>query len=64
MGLAALFVAGVAIYVLTIGQPRTSDRSRGTRSPAESGSDRPAMDEIDPESRAAMRELLRQVEED
>ncbi len=54
VGLGALLVAGLAIYVLTIGKPPASSRA---------GS-QPAMDEIDEKSRAAMRELLRDVEED
>jgi hypothetical protein len=54
VGLGALFVAILALYVLMIGKP-----------PASSGTAaRPAMDEIDAKSRAEMRDLLRKAEED
>ena len=50
VGLGALFVAGLALYVLTVGKPpASSERSA-----------QPVMDEIDDESREAMRELLRE----
>ena len=52
VGLGALFVAGLALYVLTVGKPPASSER-----PAE-----PVMDEIDDESREAMREFLRESE--
>ena len=52
VGVGALLVAIGALYVLTIGKPPASSRS--------SEQQRPAMDEIDEESRAAMRDLLRE----
>jgi hypothetical protein len=58
VGLGALVVAFLALYVLTIGQPPASSPDLD-----EQGMDAgPAMDEIDDESRAAMRELLREDE--
>jgi len=51
-GVGALLVAILALYVLTIGKPPASSTA----------SERPAMDEIDEESRAAMRDLLREDE--
>ncbi|MEE8165809.1 MAG: hypothetical protein V3T64_09590 [Myxococcota bacterium] len=54
VALGALLFAGLALYVLTIGDPPAS--SKDTM--------RPAMDEIDAESRAAMRKLLREHGED
>ena len=56
VGVGALLVAIAALYVLTIAKPPASSRA-GDRTPA-------AMDEIDEESRAAMRELLREEDED
>ena len=47
-------IQGIALYVLTIGKPPASSTEML----------RPAMDEIDAESRAAMRELLRAQGED
>ncbi len=54
VGLGALLIAALAIYVLTRGGPEIAPGANST----------PAMDEIDAESRAAMRELLRRAEED
>ena len=54
VGLGALLIAGLALYVLTIGKPPASSKELM----------RPAMDEIDAESRAAMRKLLREQGED
>jgi hypothetical protein len=50
VGVGALLVAIGALYVLTIGEPPFSSTDGA----------RPAMDEIDEESRAAMRDLLRE----
>ena len=52
VGLGALFVAGLALYVLTIGKPPASSMDASA----------PVMDEIDDQSRAAMRDLLRETE--
>lgn len=49
----ALGLAGVALYLLL-----------GTGEPSPPEREQPAMDAIDDESRKAMRDLLRQVEED
>ena len=54
VGLGALLVAALALYVLTV------QRSPGSLEETL----QPAMDEIDAESRAAMRELLREAGED
>ena len=54
VGLGALLIAALAFYVLMIGKPPESSNQMR----------RPAMDEIDAESRAAMRELLRETGED
>jgi hypothetical protein len=54
VGLGALLVAALALYVLMIGKPPASSIDVST----------PAMDEIDAESRAAMRDLLRETEGD
>lgn len=54
VGVGALLIAGLALYVLTIGKPPASSQ----------GVAEPAMDEIDAESRAAMRDLLRETEKD
>jgi len=52
VGVGALLVAIGALYVLTIGKPPASS------TPSDLA--RPAMDEIDEKSRAAMRDLLRE----
>ena len=54
VGMGALLIAALALYVLTVGRTPTSLEETL----------RPAMDEIDAESRAAMRELLREQGED
>jgi hypothetical protein len=54
VGLAALLLAALALYVLTIGKPPASSKQTL----------QPAMDEIDAQSRAAMREFLREQGED
>ncbi len=54
LGLGALLIAALALYVLTVRRPPASLQETLL----------PAMDEIDAESRAAMRELLREQEED
>ena len=48
VGLGALFVAGLALYVLTVGKPPSASSERSAQS---------VMDEIDDESREAMREV-------
>jgi hypothetical protein len=52
--LGALLIAGVALYVLATGEPRVSSPTATT----------PIMDEIDADSRAEMRKLLRDSGED
>ena len=54
VGLAALLLAALALYVLMIGKPPASSKQTL----------QPAMDEIDAQSRAAMREFLREQGED
>jgi hypothetical protein len=54
VGLAALLLAALALYVLTIGKPPASSKP----------TQQSAMDEIDAKSRAAMREFLREQGED
>lgn len=61
VGLGALLVAAVAFYVLAIG---TEDRGGpATRSVDRRPVNGPALDEIDAESRARMREILREADE-
>ena len=52
IGLGALIMAGLALYVLTAGRPQPSAIERAGE----------AMDEIDDESREAMRDLLREAQ--
>lgn len=52
--LGALLVAGIALYLLTIGEPPMSSTK----------SSPPVMDEIDADSRAEMRRLLQESGED
>ena len=54
VGLGALLIAALALYVLTIGKPPAALKETL----------RPAMDDIDTESRAAMRDFLRAQGED
>lgn len=62
----ALVIAGLAVYVLTVGKPSASTRKAtppaASRAPVVERA--PAMDQIDEESREAMRELLRHADED
>lgn len=50
VGLGALLIALLALYVLMIGKPPAASKDAG----------RPAMDSIDEKSRAAMRDVLRE----
>ena len=55
VGAGALLVAAIAFYVLlNVGSPDAASRSER----------QPALDDIDAESRAAMRELLREAGEE
>ncbi len=80
IGLGALLVAGLALYVLVQGggdRSRASDTRSGDASGTAVGGrvasptkpveryerERPALEEIDAESRAALRELLREADE-
>jgi hypothetical protein len=65
VGLGALLFAGLTLYVLTVGKPPATGSavSESTR-PSGPAQAPPAMDQIDAKSREAMRELLREAEED
>ena len=58
----ALCVAGLAIYVLTSGNRPFASKEAASKEASSKQSERPAMDQIDEESREAMRDLLRDVE--
>jgi len=55
VGIGALLMALLALYVLTRGVPGAGEQ----RSASPGGASSPAMDEIDAQSREAMREILR-----
>ena len=65
VGIGALVIAGLAFYVLIVAKPLSIDPDQKRKAKAApSARTAPAMDQIDSESRDAMRDLLRKEDED